>query len=112
MYLFDGKTEVKGSPFLTNRTFTTQELDEVFLHPPLREVAFEVRFPTKLRISAEIWRFQDQLSKFYPEVRTEGSMQLDGSVLNVTVFQNRAAARIVKASLQNLIVAFTNYTTF
>ncbi len=92
--------------------FTTQELEEVFAHPPIREVAFEIRFAPRLRVPAELWRLQDQLVEEYPEVATESLFQPSGAALSINVFQNPANERVIKVSQQNFVIAFTRYTRF
>ena len=97
---------------LTNKVFSAEELDEVFPESPLREVAFEVRFPPRLRVPAEIWRLQDQLVHKYPEVGKETVIQAVGAVTDVAVFQNPAESRLIKVSHQNFVIAFTRYVRF
>jgi uncharacterized protein (TIGR04255 family) len=97
---------------LANTEFTPEELKEVFQNSPLREVAFEVRFPPRLRVPAEIWRLQDKLVQKYPEVGRETSIQANGAVTDVAVFQNPAESRVIKVSHQNFVIAFTRYVRF
>jgi len=97
----------------TLEVFRKEELDEVFSHPPIREVAFEIRFAPRLRVNAELWRLQDELVEEYPNVGTEQILfQPGGPMLNVSVFQNPAAGRVIKVSQENFVVAFTRYTRF
>lgn len=84
----------------------------MFLHSPLREVAFELRFPPRLRVPAEIWRLQDQLVQAYPEVGKEATMQATGAVSDVAVFQNSEERRVIKVSHSNFVIAFTRYVRF
>ena len=97
---------------LANQEFTAEELREVFPQSPLREVAFEVRFPPRLRVPAEIWRLQEQLVHKYPEVGRESLIQASGSVSDVAVFQNEVESRVIKVSHQNFVIAFTKYVRF
>lgn len=97
---------------LTERLFSTAELEEVFDHSPLREVAFEVRFPVRLRVAAEMWRLQERLVHKYPEAGREQSIQATGAVSDVAVFQNSAESRVIKVSHQNFVIAFTRYVRF
>ncbi len=94
------------------KKFTKKELDEVFPHPPLREVAFEIRFTPRLRVHAEIWRLQDQLVATYPDVSSESSILSNGAVLEVNVFQDTTGSRVIKVSSQNYVIAFSRYTCF
>lgn len=92
--------------------FTKEELEEVFDHPPIREVDFEIRFSPRLRVAAELWRLQEQLVEKYPAVSTESAFQPTGSVLSINVFQNPLVGRIIKISQENFVIAFTRYTCF
>jgi uncharacterized protein (TIGR04255 family) len=93
-------------------SFTTEELNEVFLRPAIREVAFEIRFAPRLRVGAELWRLQDQLAEEYPAVGTEAVFQPGGGMLSVNVFQNPTSGRVLKVSQENFVVAFTRYNCF
>lgn len=97
---------------LATRTFGPEELAEVFPRPPLREVAFEVRFSPRLRISAEIWKLQDKLVGIYPSVGKENPIQANGTILDVSVFQNPADFRVIKVTAQSFLIAFTRYSNF
>jgi uncharacterized protein (TIGR04255 family) len=113
-----------GSPFSGNRqpskagddslteSFLKEALDEVFPRPSIREVAFEIRFAPRLRISAELWKIQDAVVDQYPIVGSEQALQPNGTILMVNVFQNPTAARAIKVSQENFVVAFTKYTRF
>lgn len=94
------------------KTFLQTELDEVFPRPPLREVAFEIRFATRLRVNAELWKIQDELVEDYPALSIEQALQPAGTLLPINVFQNPNAARAIKISQENFVVAFTRYTRF
>src|SRR5262249_24277617 len=95
---------------LASRGFTAQELAEVFPSPPLREVAFEIRFPPRLRVQAEIWSLQDQLVGKYPEVRGESAIQPTRTVVDDAVFASPAEARVIKVTSNNFMIAFTRYS--
>jgi uncharacterized protein (TIGR04255 family) len=97
---------------LLTGSFPKHVLDEVFPRPPLREVAFEIRFSPRLRVNAELWKIQDELVDDYPALSVEQLLQSNGTVLNVNVFQNPNAARAIKISQENFVVAFTKYTRF
>lgn len=97
----------------TFAAFTKEELDEVFPHPPIREVAFEIRFATRLRVNAELWKLQDLLVEQYPNVSTEAVIfPSAGTPLSVNVFQNAVTGRVIKVSQENFVIAFTKYTRF
>jgi len=93
--------------------FTNEQLEEVFPNPAVREVAFEIRFPPRLRVNAELWRFQDHLAEEYPNPDSEAVlMPPSAAPINVSVFQSPATGRTVKVSQQNFVLAFTRYTCF
>src|SRR5690242_1303251 len=94
---------------VTMRAFTERELGEVFPANPIREVDFEIRFTPRLRVQAEMWRFQENLVAEYPEVGLESALLPSGGTLNVTVFQNQVKARVIKVSSQNMALAFSIY---
>src|SRR6267142_1643371 len=87
------------------------DLNEVFPNPPIREVAFEIRFAPRLRINADIWQLQDRLVESYPNVSTESITQPTG-LININVFQSPDTGRLIKISQQNCVVAFTRYARF
>lgn len=97
---------------LLTSSFPKHELDEVFPRPPLREVAFEIRFSPRLRVNSELWKIQEELVNDYPALTAEQLLQASGTVLNVNVFQNPNSARAIKISQENFVVAFTRYTRF
>jgi len=89
-----------------------KDLDEVFPRPPLREVAFEIRFAPRLRVNAELWKIQDEIVNEYPVLSIEQLLQSNGTISPINVFQNPNAARAIKISQENFVVAFTKYTRF
>ena len=92
--------------------FPQRDLDEVFPRPPLREVAFEIRFATRLRVNAELWKIQDEIVDEYPSLSMEQVLQPNGTLSPINVFQNPNAARAIKISQENFVVAFTKYSRF
>lgn len=97
---------------LVTESFSKAALAEVFPRPPLREVAFEIRFAPRLRVNAELWKIQDEVVNEYPNVGTESVLQPASGMLTVNVFQNPIAARVLKISQENFVVAFTKYSRF
>jgi len=97
---------------LVTESFSKEALAEVFARPPLREVAFEIRFAPRLRVNAELWKIQDEVVNEYPNVGTESVLQPASGMLTVNVFQNPVAARVLKISQENFVVAFTKYSRF
>lgn len=88
------------------------ELDEVFPANPIREVDFEIRFTPRLRVQAEMWRFQQEIVEEYPEVSLESAILPSGATLAITAFQNQRNARVIKVSPHNLAIAFSAYNNF
>ena len=97
---------------VASRRFSAAELNEVFPANPIREVDFEIRFTPRLRIQAEMWRFQEDLIDEYPDVSLESAILPTGATLSVTVFQNQRKARVIKISPQNMAIAFSSYNNF
>jgi uncharacterized protein (TIGR04255 family) len=97
---------------LKREAFPQEELDEVFINPPLREVDFEVKFVPRLRVAAELWKLQDQWAEECPGVGVEPLLQPDGNIIQLNVFQNRATGYSIKISQQNLLISRTKYSTF
>ena len=91
---------------------TKAELEELFPHPSVREVAFEIRFAPRLRIAPEVWRIQDSLAESYPAVSQEMQGQPDGRVLQAYVFADPEKRRSVKVSQENFAVIFNEYGSF
>lgn len=94
------------------KSLPQKDLDEVFPHPPLREVAFEIRFAPRLRVNAELWKIQDEIVNEYPVLSIEQLLQSNGTISPINVFQNPNAARAIKISQENFVVAFTKYIRF
>lgn len=94
------------------RSFTASELEEIFPANPIREVDFEIRFTPRLRIQAEMWRFQEDLVSEYPEVGLETALLPNGATVSVTVFQSQMKARVIKVSPQSMALAFSSYENF
>jgi uncharacterized protein (TIGR04255 family) len=94
------------------RPFSAEELEEVFPTNPIREVDFEIRFVPRLRVQAEMWRFQEKVMEEYPDASIESALLPNAASLSVTVFQNQAKARLIKVSTQNLALAFSSYANF
>jgi uncharacterized protein (TIGR04255 family) len=103
---------LEGVEVLSVRNFSKGELDEVFPINPIREVDFEIRFAPRFRIQAEMWKFQEVLVSDYPDVGIEATILPTGGRVDVTVFQNLNAGRVIKVSAQNFVVAFSAYKKF
>ncbi len=46
-----------------------RNLEEIFPKSPLKEVAFEIRFPVNLSIDGEIYKYQEKIKKELPIFR-------------------------------------------
>jgi uncharacterized protein (TIGR04255 family) len=90
---------------------TPELLNEVFPNPPLREVDFEIRFSPRLKVSAELFRFQELIVADYPQVGSESQLRPD-AIVPFTVFSNASDGRIIKVSQQSLVVSFMKYDHF
>ena len=97
---------------LVSTTLPQDAIDEVFPRPPLREVAFEIRFAPRLRVNAELWKIQEEILAEYPIVGSETLLPQNGGAVTINVFQNPRSARALKVSQENFLVAFTKYTRF
>jgi uncharacterized protein (TIGR04255 family) len=97
---------------VTTRRFSQADLEEVFPANPIREVDFEIRFTPRLRVQAEMWRFQEELVEEYPDVGLESAILPNGTTLSITVFQNQRKARVIKVSPHNMALAFSSYNNF
>jgi uncharacterized protein (TIGR04255 family) len=87
-------------------------LREVFPTNPLREVAFEVRFPVSLRILRDVFLLQEYLGSEYPHFERE-VVQLSGNSTSLNyVFYNQSRGRIVKSGEDRFAVVFTRYKDF
>ena len=96
-----------STPHLSEKDF-----EEIFPHPAVREVAFEIRFAPRLRIQKELWKFQDVVANAYPEASEENGLQPDGRIVAFSVFANSATKRVMKISQENFAVIANSYTTF
>lgn len=87
-------------------------LEEVFPKNPLREVAFEVRYPFSLRIQRDVCEVQALVRSHYPNFRVEEIQPVEGSPAVLHTFQNADGTRLVRVSEDRFIIAFTEYNNF
>lgn len=92
--------------------FDEEALKEVFLNNPLREVAFEIRFPMNLRVMCGIYEVQELLKDDYPEVSREETKSLDTPTEITYVFSNPERSRTVRVGEDRFAVSFTRYESF
>jgi uncharacterized protein (TIGR04255 family) len=87
-------------------------IDEVFPNHPLREVAFEIRFPMNLRILPEIYRFQEELGSEYTLYGREESVAPNSLIVVNFVFHNQNTGLQVKVWEDKLAIITSKYENF
>ena len=87
-------------------------LREVFPTNPLKEVAFEVRFPVNLRVLRDVYLIQQSLGTEYPQFRREVLSLPDNSSTVSYIFFNPTKGRIVRTGEDRFAVIFTRYKDF
>jgi uncharacterized protein (TIGR04255 family) len=95
--------------------------DKRFLKPPLVEVAFEILFKPKLRITEKLSEFQDSIEKEYPEFEQHVALiippplgavdKLDKNRL-ISVFRKADDSKIVRIGVDRFNFIDKSYTTF
>lgn len=87
-------------------------LDEVFPNNPLREVAFEIRFPMNLRVLRDVCEVQEELGREYAGVGREEVQSPNTPTAINYAFSNATLGRIVKVWEDRFAIIFTRYETF
>lgn len=94
-------------------TFQTKQ---PYSHPPLKEVAFEVKFNPRLKVMSSIAEFQEKIADEYPEIskqllvpRTEDSVPGVGEIL---LFENEKRSRIIRVAVDTFGFIVKDYNTF
>jgi uncharacterized protein (TIGR04255 family) len=87
-------------------------LDEVFPNNPLREVAFEIRFPRNLRILPQIYQFQEYLGGEFNIYGREETIAINSPIIYNYVFQTQANAKIIKVWEDKFVFVVTKYESF
>ena len=87
-------------------------MQEIFPYPSVREVAFELRFAPRLRITSEVWRIQDSLAESYPAVSQELLTLDTGRQVQAYVFGNSGTGSSIKVSQESFAVVFHQYDSF
>ncbi len=96
----------------------SRNLSEKFPSPPLREVAFEIRFPALLRIENEIYRFQDEIRDDFPVVAKSFSGPVPSSeglmvpMASVWEFNNEDLQLRLRVKTNSLGLISTKYKSF
>ncbi|HEV7673281.1 MAG TPA: TIGR04255 family protein [Candidatus Angelobacter sp.] len=89
-----------------------KDLNEIFPHPAVREVACEIRFAPRLRIVPDIWRVQDKVASSYPQVGEEETRVGDSKPLRTFVFANPTEQRLIKVSQENFVFVTLQYRSY
>lgn len=87
-------------------------LDEVFPNNPLKQVAFEVRYPFNLQVRRDLCELQKLIKKEYPKFAVDEVELLDGSPAQIHSFRSDDGDRSVRVSEDRFIIVFTKYEKF
>lgn len=87
-------------------------LDEVFQNNPLKQVAFEIRFPFNLRVQRDFCEVQNQIKKEYPKFFVEDLEAIEGSLARLHSFRSADDTRSIRVSEDRFTVLFTRYKDF
>ena len=87
-------------------------LDEVFDHNPIKEVAFEVRYPFNLQVQRDLCEVQKRVRDEYPKFQIEEVESIEGSPAKIHTFWSSDGTRSVRVSEDRFIIVFTKYETF
>lgn len=88
------------------------DLNEVFPNNPIREVAFEIRFPMNLRIMRDVCDLQVELARRYPNLGVEEIESPTAPTKTGYVFTDPEGGRIIKVWNDRLSIIFTQYKKF
>lgn len=94
-----------------NQQFAPEQFSEEFPNAPLVEVSYEMRFAPKLRVMAEIWKLQENLTSIYPEFGTENTIVGNG-LLTSHYFKTPDGENKVVASQSNFALILKRYPGF
>ncbi len=87
-------------------------LDEVFPNNPLKEVAFEIRFPANLRVTRDVCEVQEEIGLEYSDLARE-EIQTPGMAIKINhIFSNSKKGRMVKVGEDRFAIIFAHYETF
>jgi len=91
-----------------------QEMQEIFPHNPLQQVALEIRYPPDLTILSSILpNFQKRVRERYPQYAMGPVITLPaGTTSNEATFQSANGERQLRLSDYHLVIIFARYTTF
>jgi len=91
-----------------------QEMQEIFPHNPLQQVALEIRYPPDLTIMSSILpAFQKRVRERYPQYSMGQVITLPaGTTNNEATFQSANGERQLKLSDHHFAIIFARYTTF
>ena len=87
-------------------------LDEVFPNNPITEVAFEIRFPTNLRIIPRIYEVQEWLGLDYSKINREEITGPGTPTVITYQFSNPKLEKSVKIWEERFAVIYSKYDSF
>ncbi|MFY9225592.1 MAG: TIGR04255 family protein [Blastocatellia bacterium] len=88
-----------------------QALDEVFPNNPIKEVAFEIRFPHNLRVNRDICELQEILANDYTELLYGQETSPIETVFTYHLISKKLGCTI-KVSENRFAIVSTKYTNF
>ncbi|BCA55333.1 hypothetical protein W02_24730 [Nitrospira sp. KM1] len=87
-------------------------IDEVFPFNPLKQVAFEIRYPFNLQVQRDLCVVQKKLKDTYPKFQKDEIELIEGSLAKLYTFWNVEGTRSIRIGEDRLIILFTKYETF
>lgn len=87
-------------------------LDEVFPINPLKQVAFEVRYPFNLQVQRDLCDIQKLIKGDYPKFAIDEVEFLEGSPAKVHTFRSDDDNRSVRISEDRFAMVYTKYENF
>lgn len=87
-------------------------LDEVFPNNPLKQVAFEVRYPFSLRVQRDICGVQELVVRDYPVFQVDEVEFIKDSPARLHTFESQDRTQMLRVSEDRFIVVFTKYENF
>ena len=87
---------------------STRNFEEIFQKSPLKEVAYEIRFPVNLSIEGEIYKFHEKIKKELPNFQ-EG--EILGTKIRIREFEKKDEIKL-RVSRNSFIVLTEKYNSF
>lgn len=95
-----------------DEVISQSDLDEVFPRNPIKQVAFEVRFPLNLSIQRDLGDFQAAIFGWYPEVvREYVAFEKDERAITHT-FSNKAGTQSIRIADDRFVVVYSSYEAY